>query len=98
MRQRARITPTEIRNAGWTRVDPRPWSKCGARWAHPSGWIIVHCGHPTALWPWALYDPSGALILTGADAEPPNPTFGKAWASLAEAIAFVAKTLARAAS
>ena len=31
----------------WTRLR----GGCGGRWRHnPSGWIVMHCGHPTALW------------------------------------------------
>lgn len=29
------------------------------------GWVVAHCGHPTALWPWAVYDPAGRLHLSG---------------------------------
>lgn len=32
---------------------------------HESGWLITHCGHPTALWPWAVYGPAGQLCLSG---------------------------------
>lgn len=33
-------------------------SKCGIRWMHePSSWVVQHCGHPTANFPYALYHP-----------------------------------------
>ena len=53
--------------------DPRPWTKTAANWIHRSGWSLRHCGHPTALWPWALYDHTGRLVLA------PN---GRAWSDL----------------
>jgi hypothetical protein len=33
------------------------------RFDHASGWHIEHCGHGTALRPWAVYDPSGKIHL-----------------------------------
>lgn len=75
---------------GWTRVDPRPWRKTTARWLHVDGWEIQHCGHPTALWPWALYDAAGLMHCTGGlarfDRKPEN---GTAWPSLLEAMEYV---------
>jgi hypothetical protein len=59
----------------WTRIDGGT-GKIGARYTHPSGWWIEHCGHPTANWPYALYSPEGRLQLA------PN---GRAWGSLVEA-------------
>lgn len=42
---------------GWTRLS-RPGDKCAARWRHDAtGWMVVHCGHPTANWPYYLVDP-----------------------------------------
>lgn len=42
-----------------------PWVASGAnvtrKFTHPSGWIVQHCGHPTALQPWACYSPDGYL-------------------------------------
>jgi hypothetical protein len=92
---RGRLSRAQVASAGWTRVDPRPWGKLHARWRHPSGWRLEHCGHPTALSPWALYSPAGEMVGTGAlYATPPNPRYGTAWHSLAEAIPFVADVLA----
>jgi hypothetical protein len=28
-------------------------------WRHASGWIVQHCGHPTANWPYYLVSPQG---------------------------------------
>jgi len=80
---------------GWTRTDPRPWTKTRAQWAHATGWRAEHCGHPTALYPWALYAPDGALTLTGAKfSEDHDPTKGRAWPDLAALFAFVDERLA----
>ncbi len=46
------------KRAGWTRLSP-PGDKCTARWRHVSGWTVVHCGHPTALWPYLAISPEG---------------------------------------
>lgn len=89
-----RMSPKQMAAAGWTRVDPRPWSKLHARWLHAAGWRLEHCGHPTAIRPWALYSPAGDQILTGAlHATPPNPRLGAAWVTLAEAMTFVGKVI-----
>jgi hypothetical protein len=40
---------------GWRRL---PGPKCGVTWEHlASGWLVRHCGHPTANWPYFLVDP-----------------------------------------
>lgn len=75
---------------GWTRVDPRPWGKLRAQWEHRAGWRLEHCGHPTALHPWALYDPSGEMHCTGGAGPAKNPAFGTAWNSLDDAGRYVA--------
>jgi hypothetical protein len=80
-------SPKQSAAAGWTRTDPRPWTKLRARWQHVSGWRLEHCGHPTALRPWALYDPTGDMVLTGAVH---GPGLGTAWPNLATAMAYVA--------
>ena len=74
---------------GWERVDPRPWTKTAARWKHPSGWELRHCGHPTANYPWALYDPTGRAVSRGWSFEPPASNDRRAWRTLKEAFAFV---------
>lgn len=42
---------------GWTRTSP-PGRKVLARWEHPSGMELRHCGHPTALHPYYATDPA----------------------------------------
>lgn len=74
---------------GWKRIDPKPWSKTSARWEHTSGWQLDHCAHPTANYPWALYDPTGRMHLQGSTTG--NPHFGNAWHDCLEAMAFVVK-------
>jgi hypothetical protein len=63
--------------APWVRADGGR-TKLFARYQHPSGYHIQHCGHPTANYPYALYNPAGELLLA------PN---GKAWRTLAAAAA-----------
>lgn len=87
-------SPRQMASAGWQRVDPRPWRKTTARWHHASGWRLAHCGHPTALWPWALFAPDGKMHLTGGRRG--NPEFGRAWPDLREAVTYVAGQLAKA--
>jgi hypothetical protein len=78
---------------GWSRIDPRPWRKLNARWEHQAGWRLEHCGHPTAVWPWALFAPDGEMVLTGVRAG--NPQHGRAWPDLRTAVEWVAKTTSR---
>ena len=61
----------------WRRVDPYR-GKLGSIYAHPAGYTIKHCGHPTAIWPYGLYDQGGDFI--------PAPN-GRAFSSLAAAAA-----------
>jgi hypothetical protein len=49
---------------------PSPWRRTdggnatiGSTYEHPKGYTIQHCGHPTALWPYALYGPDDQIIL-----------------------------------
>ena len=44
-----------MKRKGWTRLR----GGCGGRWRHESGWIVQHCGHPMALWPYYLVAPNG---------------------------------------
>lgn len=81
--------------AGWRRVDGGK-GKIGARWLHDAGWRLEHCGHPTALRPWALFAPAGGMVCTGAAGRTPNATYGTAWPDLRLAVAFVASPGARA--
>jgi hypothetical protein len=88
------ISHAEARRRGWERMDPRPWGKLEARWQHTRGWRLDHCGHPTALWPWCLYAPDGAMYFTGARAG--QPELGLAWGSLRDAMDYVDEHLRRA--
>lgn len=47
---------------GWTRLSA-PGDKCFARWKHSSGWMIEHCGHPTANWPYVLRGPRRSWLI-----------------------------------
>lgn len=77
MRERRKISRKELRAAGWAPA-------AGYRtYRHTAGWFIEHCGHPTALWPYMLYDPAGAPILA------PN---GYAWPTIAAAVDYVASS------
>ena len=85
----ARVSHKMMTAHGWRRVDPRPWRKTAARWAHKSGWRLEHCGHPTALWPWMLISPAGEVVLSGVLYGRP-PAHGTAWPDLRTAIEWVA--------
>lgn len=63
--------------AGWKRLSP-PGHKLRAEWLHEaSGWLVKHCGHPTANWPYYARQPHDpALVVTHN---------GKAWRTLLEA-------------
>ena len=65
----------EMAAFGWTRTDPQR-RKTSARWEHRDGWRLEHCGHPTANWPWALYDRNGRMVCQGVLGPARNPTFG----------------------
>ncbi len=83
-------SPRRAAAAGWTKTGG--FGKMGARWEHASGWLLEHCGHPTANYPWALYSPAGDMVRTGAVfAEPPDPGVGRAWPNLAMPMAYVTR-------
>lgn len=42
--------------SNWTKIAT---NACGKGTYEFDGWIIDHCGHPTAHFPYMLYDPSG---------------------------------------
>jgi len=84
--RRRTASPQEMARAGWTRTDPRPWGKCSARWEHVRGWLLEHCGHPTAHWPWLLVAPDGRIVRTGATAEGHRWDLGTPWPHLASAV------------
>lgn len=81
------VSPKEMARMGWTRTDGGK-GKVGARWQHRDGWSLVHCGHPTALHPWALYDPKGRMHTTGYPVSG-RPVFGVAWRNLKAAAEYV---------
>lgn len=88
MTRAAAISHAAAARLGWTRIDPRPWDKTGARWEHRDGWQLAHSGHPTDIRPWSLWDPSGAQHTTGALTG--DPTTGANWHRLDAAMAYVA--------
>lgn len=46
--------------AGWERLA----GGTGGVWRHvASGWLVKHCGHPTALWPYYGQHPDGRPML-----------------------------------
>src|SRR3982751_687512 len=50
---RRRISPKELAAKGWIPLG-------GRSYRHKDGvWVIEHCGHPTALYPYALYRATG---------------------------------------
>lgn len=82
------ISHAAMRRHGWERVDGR--KDKFARWLHTeSGWGLAHCGHPTALRPWALVRPDGRLVCSDVRFGGP-PNFGVAWASLREPVEWFA--------
>ncbi len=48
------------RRYGWERLR----GGCGGVWKHNSGWIVKHCGHPTALWPYYGLSPDGEMLVS----------------------------------
>jgi hypothetical protein len=69
-----------MRAAGWERTDARPWTKLRAVWRGPRGFRLEHCGHPTANYPWALYDEEQRMHVMYN---------GRAWSTLEDAVAYV---------
>jgi hypothetical protein len=95
MLSRRRISPEELRSYGW-KADPKPPAHVfGRSYQHIAGWKISHCGHPTALWPYILQDPSGKMILTGAAGPLRRADYGVAWPSVAAAVDYVASLMSR---
>jgi hypothetical protein len=91
MRRRG-LSHKAMEGHGWRRTDPKPWRKLSATWKHRDGWRLEHCGHPTALHPWALYDPKGRMHCTGLAVVGPEhgrPVYGSAWDSLEDAAEYV---------
>ena len=67
---------------------PPGWTASGKghtrKYRHASGWLVFHCGHPTALWPWGVHDPDGRMHTSG-DACHLGFAFGSVWDALAHA-------------
>lgn len=86
-----RISPKQIKALGWERLTPAKWGKCAQQWQHRDGWYLEHCGHPTANYPWTLYDPQGNMHCTGGwEGQPRN---GVAWMTLGDAMTYVASVI-----
>ena len=45
----------------WTRVPGALGGSCGSRHVHESGWKVIHCGHPTANFPYYVEGPDEKL-------------------------------------
>lgn len=43
----------------WVRFNGASGGHCGAIFVHESGWKVIHCGHPTANFPYYLESPEG---------------------------------------
>lgn len=43
----------------WVRFNGASGGHCGAIHVHESGWKVIHCGHPTANWPYYTESPDG---------------------------------------
>lgn len=83
--------PAMPRRPGWRRLSP-PGQKLQTEWLHESsGWVVKHCGHPTANWPYYARQPAStddtALVVTHN---------GLAWPTLLEACEGVESVLSRA--
>ncbi len=87
---RAKASAQLMARLGWVRVDVQRRGKLSARWEHTRGWLLEHCGHATALWPWALYDARGRMHLGGGlHSDTGDPTHGRAWANLLQPMIYV---------
>ena len=49
----------------WEKIGPAPYGALGGTWRHRSGWIVQHCGHPTANWPYYAISPRGDSPIVG---------------------------------
>ncbi len=48
---------------GWTREPGINGGTYGARWYHGSGAVVIHCGHPTANFPYYAVDAKGNVMV-----------------------------------
>jgi hypothetical protein len=54
-----------VANLRWRRIDGEK-CKCGARYElGDTGWLVIHCGHPTANHPYYGESPDGEMIIAG---------------------------------
>jgi hypothetical protein len=51
-----------MKHPAWIRFAPFG-ETCGATWTHPTGVKVVHCGHPTALWPYFIVRADGTTLV-----------------------------------
>lgn len=47
---------------GWTRQPGINGGTCAARWYYQNGSVVIHCGHPTAHFPYYAVDVSGKVL------------------------------------
>ena len=51
----------------WKRSPGMTGSTCGAKWILlGTKYVVRHCGHPTALWPYYGVRPDGTMILSSS--------------------------------
>lgn len=74
------FSPKKMKELGWTRINEHQME-------HVGGWYLRHCGHPTANFPWVLYDPEGNMVLSGVAYG--NPRWGYAWRTVREAVTWL---------
>lgn len=48
----------------WRRLHGPKDASCQRGWLHRSGWVVQHCGHPTAIWPYTATDPDHPKLPT----------------------------------
>lgn len=71
-----------MKRSGWTSHGK---GKVGRFDEHVSGWRVLHCGHPTALWPWYAESPDGKMVVSES---------GYAWRKLETAREHIEQALA----
>lgn len=49
--------------ADWERFGGHLNSTCGSQHRHKSGYVVQHCGHPTANYPYYIITPAGEMVL-----------------------------------
>lgn len=65
MSQLALFDPCADHPRGWHLVAASAGGK-GNTYRHgETGWVIEHCGHPTALWPYSIYNAAGERVTMG---------------------------------